>query len=220
MCGPGRSTGPPGREQGPAAGPAPKWGGRGVLHEMWDTSQTWRTCPVLERPLCAEAPGLSPQLPWRWLATLAGRRGRAGGRAQPSSVSCLPLWLCLAAVQPHRLLPPDSPHGPGQVRAGAGPAGQYREDASPGAVPQPCRSFLSSPQADQVPSGDFSGKYPPIPGAAVSLTLPLQPVPGAPWAPPDVGRHQSRPPTACPPSQPHPSDARAGGPRTQAPGQL
>lgn len=172
--------GPQGRRQEWAVGPAPGGEG-GQLQEvrLWGPTRSWDIFSV-PRPQGSRGSRLEVA------GALAGKLGWAGGWARASSVLCSFVALCplcLVAIQPHQLLR-GLPTGPGWVWGWGRTGSSVHKDPSLGAAPrsQPGRSFLSSPQADQVPSGDFSGKCPPS-SAAVSCSLPLQLLPVAPWGP-------------------------------------
>lgn len=170
--------GPQGRRQKWAVGPAP-CGEGGQLQEvrLWGPTQSWNIFlvprPQGSRGSCLEV-----------AAALAGKRGWAGGRARASCFSA-PSWLCAHSARwpssPTSCCAA-SPRGLGGYGVGAGMAHQYTRTPPLELPPQPGRSFLSSPQADQVPSGDFSGKCPRS-SAAVSCSLPLQLLPLAPRGP-------------------------------------
>ena len=110
-------------------------------------------------------PRVLEEAAWRWpVSWLGGVAGLGDRQAWASSVS---LPLCgsvptLPGGHPAHSCCTASPRGLGGYGVGAGWAYQYTR-TPPSELPptQHSRSFLSSPQVGQVPSGDFSRKCPP-----------------------------------------------------------
>lgn len=168
---------------------APRVGGRsGLLGSPWwggwaaSESQTLGARPILGHLLGAQAPGLSRKPPGG--GRCPGWEAWLGWGTGPGILCSLLLRGSVPTLSGGHPAPPAAARPPHGAWLGMG-LGQDWLISMQGPLPwscppaQPGRSFLSSPQADQVPSGDFSGKCPSS-SAAVSFSLPLQLLPVAP----------------------------------------